>query len=154
MSTWTLFVKIWTVSNCEFNANFFSFFWFILLAFGSRNYWSYRISANSFRGNYSFLNFTLCTVTFDHSTYRCGNYSREETIWGNTVSTIRRVPGTRANSSPEHRKFFVHKIILTSLKICIKIWKKSKWGWFGKYWASHLNLNTNVIDFLRWNGIA
>ena len=42
----------------------------------------YRISANSFRGNYSFFNLTLCTVTFDHSTYRCGNYSREETIQG------------------------------------------------------------------------
>jgi hypothetical protein len=25
----------------------------------------YRISANSYRGNYSFLNLTLCTVTFD-----------------------------------------------------------------------------------------
>ena len=51
----------------------------------------YRISANSFRGNYSFLNLTLCTVTFGHSTYRCeklfkgGNYSRAETIRGNTV---------------------------------------------------------------------
>ena len=31
----------------------------------------YRISANS-----------LCTVTFVHSAYRCGNYSREETIQG------------------------------------------------------------------------
>ena len=31
----------------------------------------YRISANSFHGNYSFLNLTLCTETFDHSTYRC-----------------------------------------------------------------------------------
>ena len=40
----------------------------------------YRISANSFRGNYSFLNLSLCTVTFAYSTYRCGNYSREETI--------------------------------------------------------------------------
>ena len=28
----------------------------------------YRISANSFRGNYSFLSLALCTVTFDHST--------------------------------------------------------------------------------------
>ena len=28
----------------------------------------YRISSYSFRGNYSFLNFALCTVTFDHST--------------------------------------------------------------------------------------
>ena len=25
MSTWTLFVKIWTVSNCEFNANILTF---------------------------------------------------------------------------------------------------------------------------------
>ena len=40
----------------------------------------YRISANSFRENYSFLNLALCTVTFGYSTYRCGNYSREETI--------------------------------------------------------------------------
>ena len=42
----------------------------------------YHISSYSFRGNYSFLNLTRCTVTFDHSTYRCGNYSREETIQG------------------------------------------------------------------------
>ena len=43
----------------------------------------YRISAKSFRGNYSFLNLTLCTKTFDHSTYRCENYSREEckSVW-------------------------------------------------------------------------
>ena len=33
-----------------------------------------------FRRNYSFLNSTLCTMTFGHRTYRCGNYSREETI--------------------------------------------------------------------------
>ena len=26
MSTWTSFVKIWTVSNCEFDANFLTFF--------------------------------------------------------------------------------------------------------------------------------
>ena len=37
----------------------------------------YHISANSFRGNYSFLNLTLCIVTFGHSTYSCGNYSRK-----------------------------------------------------------------------------
>ena len=29
---------------------------------------AYRISANSFRGNYSFLNLVLCTVTFGDST--------------------------------------------------------------------------------------
>ena len=46
---------------------------------------NYRISANSFRGNYSFLNLTLCSVTFGHFTYRCGNYSRAETIRRNTV---------------------------------------------------------------------
>ena len=33
-----------------------------------RTTFEYRISANSFRGNYSFFNLTLCTVTFDHST--------------------------------------------------------------------------------------
>ena len=48
----------------------------------------YCISANSFRGNYSFLKLTLCTVTFDHSTYSCGNYSRAETIHGNMVVQI------------------------------------------------------------------
>ena len=36
----------------------------------------------------SFLNLTLCSVTFGHSTYRCGNYSRADTIRGNTVFTI------------------------------------------------------------------
>ena len=30
----------------------------------------YRISANSFRRNYSFLNLTLCTVTFTVADYR------------------------------------------------------------------------------------
>ena len=46
----------------------------------------YRISANSFRGNYSFLNLALFTVTFDLyfiNLNSCrGNYSREETIQG------------------------------------------------------------------------
>ena len=43
---------------------------------------AYRISSNSFRGNYSFLNLALCTVIFVQSNYRCGNHSREETIQG------------------------------------------------------------------------
>ena len=47
---------------------------------------SYRISANSFRGNYSFLNVALFTVTFDlyfiNLNSCSGNYSREETIQG------------------------------------------------------------------------
>ena len=42
---------------------------------------TYRISANSFRGNYSFLNLALFTVTFDQkvskkNSFR-GNYSRK-----------------------------------------------------------------------------
>ena len=52
----------------------------------------YRISANSFRGNYSFLNLTLFTVTFDLyfiNLNSCrGNYSRAETIRGNTVNVF------------------------------------------------------------------
>ena len=48
----------------------------------------YRNSANSFPRNYSFLDLTLCTVTFIHSMYiKVRNYSREETICGNLVST-------------------------------------------------------------------
>ena len=43
---------------------------------------AYYIFPNCFRGSYSFLYMALYTVTFDHSTYRCGNYSREETIQG------------------------------------------------------------------------
>ena len=47
---------------------------------------AYRISANSFRGNYSFLNLALFTVTFVLyyiNLNSCpGNYSREETIQG------------------------------------------------------------------------
>ena len=46
----------------------------------------YRISANSFRGNYSFLSLALFTVTFDLyfiNLNSCrGNCSREETIQG------------------------------------------------------------------------
>ena len=48
---------------------------------------NYRISSYSFCGNYSFLNLTWCTVTFAHSTYRCGNCSREETIQGRKLFT-------------------------------------------------------------------
>ena len=46
----------------------------------------YRISANSFRGKYSFLNLALFTVTLDLyfiNLNSCrGNYSKEETIQG------------------------------------------------------------------------
>ena len=47
---------------------------------------TYRISTNSFRGNYSFLNLALFTVTFDLYFINLNscrvNYSREETIQG------------------------------------------------------------------------
>ena len=46
----------------------------------SVSYLYYRISANSFRGNYSFLNLTLCTVTFGVTVH-----TGAETIRGNTV---------------------------------------------------------------------
>ena len=57
---------------------------------GEINILIYRISANSFRGNYSFLKLSLCTVTFGQVTvhksaetiqgrklFKCGNYSRK-----------------------------------------------------------------------------
>ena len=43
---------------------------------------TYCIYSYSFRGNYSFLNLIVCAMNFGHSTYRCGSYSREETIQG------------------------------------------------------------------------
>ena len=55
----------------------------------------YRISANSFRGNYSLLDLTLCTVTFDHSNHRCGNYSRAETIKYLEVITAETIQGRK-----------------------------------------------------------
>ena len=49
----------------------------------------YRISANSFRGNYSFLNLTLCTVTFGYSTVTFGQvHTGAEIIRGNTVCFV------------------------------------------------------------------
>jgi hypothetical protein len=49
---------------------------------------SYRISANSFRGNYSFLNLTYIQV---RKLFKGGNYSRAETIRGNTVDMLERL---------------------------------------------------------------
>ena len=46
----------------------------------------FAVTKNSFCGNHYFLNLTLFIMTFVHTRYRCGNYSREETICGNTVS--------------------------------------------------------------------
>ena len=59
-----------------------------VVSFPSLSIVNYRISSYSFRGNYSFLNLTLCTVTFDYSTYRGGNYTKAETIRGNTVDAF------------------------------------------------------------------
>ena len=62
--------------------------WWNYFAKAERRIFTYRISANIFRGNYSFLNLTLCNVTFGHSTYSCGNYLRAETIRGYTVNNM------------------------------------------------------------------
>ena len=75
-------------------------------------YLKYRTSANNFRGNHSFLNLTLCTVTFDHSTYRCGNYSREETIRGNTVVVLLKISKFQCNFWKS--KIFKIRLTLTS----------------------------------------
>ena len=77
----------------------------------------YRISSYSFRGNYSFLNLTLCTVTFDHSTYRCGNYSREETIQGRKLYEEIRYVVFR-------KKKIESKVVNISVA---HLWKSSAW---------------------------
>ena len=84
-----------TRHNFQFLAHVVFFILFILILhtisyhvtyFSKDMKYTYRISANSFRGNYSFLNFALFTVTFDLyfiNLNSCrGNYSREETIQG------------------------------------------------------------------------
>ena len=45
---------------------------------------TYRIYANSFRGNYYFLNLALTIKVW--KLFKGGNYSRVETIRGNTVA--------------------------------------------------------------------
>ena len=62
---------------------------------------NYRISAKSFRGNYSFFEFGNCrniqivaaNLNFLHNklNFCCGNYSRAETIRGNTVFRIQNI---------------------------------------------------------------
>ena len=46
----------------------------------------YRISSYSFRGNYSFLNLDIQKSQYlkVRKLFKGGNYSRAETIWGNT----------------------------------------------------------------------
>ena len=56
--------------------------YFVISLWATNQQYMDCISANTFRRNYSFLNLTLCSVTFDHSTYihvqkifKGGNYS-------------------------------------------------------------------------------
>ena len=90
----------------------------------------YHISANSFRGNYSFLNLTLCSMTFDHSTYRCGNYSREEIIQGRKLYGIfdlshcvtlrgtanRKEGGKKSKCRPRKKSIFLEDLVSSHLK--------------------------------------
>ena len=75
---------------------------------------TYHISASSFRRNYSFQNLTLCTVTFCHSTYRCGKYSREESIQGRKLyEEIRYVCLTSMNKQGKSLFLIGQKIIIS-----------------------------------------
>ena len=80
----------------------------------------YHISANSFRGNYSFFNLTLCTVTFGRGTYRCGNYSREETIQGR-----KQFPEIRYFKKNQEWSIFLHVIQLGSQTTLIPFCSRS-----------------------------
>ena len=100
----------------------------------------YRISANSFRGNYSFLNLTLCTVTFDHSTYRCENYSREETIQVRKLfAEIRYVyifdmwPEGRIAKVFPHQPIQNRSLVLRFMKT-YPPWLLSSWFWLLEMW--------------------
>ena len=80
---WQLCFWSWAPCTCHIYATDLRWLTMGSTFFKSPTYLNiYCISANCFRGNYSFLNLTLCTVTFGYSPCRCGNYSREETIQG------------------------------------------------------------------------
>ena len=81
---------------------------FLTTLFSQKKNTAYRISANSFHGNYSFLNLTLCTVTFGYSTYRCGNYSREETIQGRELFAEIRYAGAQ----PKNKQMSLYMCML------------------------------------------
>ena len=51
---------------------------------------TYCISANSFCGNYSFLNFEIQRSQYINlrKLFKGGNYSRAKTIWGNTAPNM------------------------------------------------------------------
>ena len=62
-----------------------------------------------------FLNLAIRTVTFDHSKYVCGHYSREETIQGRKVFTEIQCPisNSTSKSIPSHcagRNFHENKL--------------------------------------------
>ena len=86
-NTLTHFYKFWStqarVSYCNLCINFNSRYLFLIVSFILK---TYCISAKSFRGNYSFFNSTLCTVTFGDRTYRCRNYSRAKLFKGGNYS--------------------------------------------------------------------
>ena len=69
---------------CNYNFKiFFQTFLFKILVIAIETIEAiYRISSYNFRGNYSFLNLVTVHKAKGHSTYKCGNYSREETIQG------------------------------------------------------------------------
>ena len=81
-----------------------SYIWHLIFFSYRIIYFTYRISANIFRGNYSFLSLALCTVTFDlwsqyikvWKLFKGGNYSRAETIRGNTVFKKLQIEKTKA----------------------------------------------------------
>ena len=87
----------------------------------------YRISANSFRGNCSFLNLTLCTVSFGDSTYRCGNYLREETIQGRKLFAEIRYSTHKFSERTEWMK---HIDLSNFLELYISV-KNIALQWFG-----------------------
>ena len=110
----------------------------------TRGIWDYRISANSFRGNYSFLKFFVqrsqyISIKFPlhKPSENRGNYSREETIQGRKLfAEIRYVitfwfPTTLSPRSPSAKK---HAYPMTSCKNSHLGFSRSIRSNFDQYW--------------------
>ena len=107
-------------------------------------YYHHSISSYSFRGNYSFLNLEIQRSQYIRvrKIFKGGNYSRAETIWGNTVYDY--------VITEDYSKYFVTRFILESgVAICHFWWLPPE-----KYYRSRCKLSccAKAVKMLWFDG--
>ena len=89
MSTWTSFVKIWTVSNCKFNANFLTFLGLYHLLFALETIWwlNLNLVCCYFIITVIFFSWNWLIGFIRMSTSRTKAPTYENVIWKNFLNT-------------------------------------------------------------------